>query len=128
MKISPNMKASLWCIVLIVYFAIAILGFENAKAETTELDKMYTVSMCIAAQSYVMESLAHKPSLAKLFKQEADKYITLWQENWPDIEWGEPASTAWTILTDSIKDGTIEYSNIVDVAEVCSKGMIEAGR
>ena len=122
MKPSPTFKVTLCIFALMLYFALAILGFESAKAEVPVADKMLSIAACIAAESYVSEVMqtSGKPTLALVFSQEADRYIALWQLEFPDLNWGPFAISAWDQIVDMLRRGTRDYKDVLDFAKSCS--------
>ena len=124
MKFSSNFKATLSVILFMLYLAFAILGFEEAKAEVPVADKMLGVSTCIAAHTYVSEVMTQRgrPALALVFSQEADKFITLWERDFPDVPWGPVANKQWIAIDALLRSGKRSYNDVMQMAKFCTAG------
>lgn len=122
MKVWIKARAAMLCIVALFYMALAIIFWEDAKAQVETSDKMIVVSMCAASLLLVQMTFEQNdnPTLAGVMHDEATKYFAEWDRQWPDVDPWRFVDKHMRLLSDNVASGKNTWKQVTDYAKECS--------
>lgn len=121
-----KLKASFWVLAFMVYLALAIIGFETAKAETSTSDKMMIVTDCIVLPEMVASGLPNNPEIAQVFREVSEWYVKHWEREFPTTPYRPFAARMWDYYREQITKGELKWEAMVQFAGKCGQAMEDA--
>ena len=115
-------------IAIVVSVIIAPL---TTRAEVGVVDQMHTLATCVAAYEIVAYNMegGGNVTMAKLFREEQDKYYRLWRRDFPDIDLMKIIDTVYSPMVIRLKKAKAEgrwleeWTATVSIAKACSMSM-----
>jgi len=115
------------------FWILMLLLAAPAHAETDKLDKMMTISSCIAAIEHValMMDYTDNPSMATIWREGSFPYLRAWEKEFPDLDVYEWADKEYVRMRAKLKASReieggfdIEWAKTVKYAGNCIKAVM----